>query len=69
MNTNSWLPKKSVLVPVDLSLPATQQAVETALQLVARPQDLHVLHVMAPPPPTSFGYGDIAEVPGSAEQQ
>ena len=64
-----WLPKQTVLIPVDFSVPASVQAVTTAMQLVAKPQDLHVLHVLEPSPPTSFGYGDISEVPGSPEQQ
>ena len=41
----SWLPKKTVVVPIDLSA-ASAAAVETALQLVAQPQDVHVLHVL-----------------------
>lgn len=64
-----WLPKQTVLVPVDFSLPASLQAVTTALQLVAKPQDLHVLHVLAPSPPLAFGYGDISGIPESVEQQ
>lgn len=42
-----WLPKNRVLVPVDLS-PACLYAVETALQFVEKPADLHVVHVQMP---------------------
>mgnify|MGYP003390207020 CR=1 FL=1 len=44
----SWLPKKTVVVPVDFST-ASADAVRTAMQLVAHPKDLHVLYVTAPP--------------------
>ena len=48
----AWLPKKTVVVPVDFS-PASASAVETALQLAARHQDVHVL------PATVMIYGDV----------
>lgn len=44
----SWLPKKTVLVPVDFST-ASADALQTAMQLVAQPKDLHVLYVTLPP--------------------
>lgn len=40
-----WLPKKSVIVPVDFS-EGSFAAVTTALQLVAAPADVHVVHVL-----------------------
>ncbi|GDY08934.1 universal stress protein [Planctomycetia bacterium] len=43
----SWLPKKTVLVPVDLST-ASVDALQTAIQLVAQPKDVHVLYVTSP---------------------
>lgn len=43
----SWIPKSRVLVPVDLS-PACLYAVETAMEFVNKPADLHVLHVQVP---------------------
>lgn len=43
----SWLPKKTVLVPVDFST-ASADALQTAMQLVAQPKDLHVLYVTSP---------------------
>jgi nucleotide-binding universal stress UspA family protein len=41
----AWLPKNKVLVPVDFS-EASLQAIETALQLVAKPSNLLVVHVL-----------------------
>lgn len=43
----SWLPKKTVVVPVDFST-ASADALTTALQLVAQPQDVRVIYVSAP---------------------
>ncbi len=43
----SWLPKKTVVVPVDFST-ASADALQTAMQMVAQPQDLHVLYVTSP---------------------
>jgi nucleotide-binding universal stress UspA family protein len=43
----SWLPKKSVLVPIDFS-DASMAAVELARTFVAQPRDLTVLHVLLP---------------------
>jgi nucleotide-binding universal stress UspA family protein len=41
----SWLPKKTVLVPTDFSEPSVD-AVNTALDLVENPSDVHVLYVL-----------------------
>lgn len=43
----SWAPHKLVLVPVDFS-DSSADAVSTALDLVAKPADLHVVHVLVP---------------------
>ena len=40
-----WLPKKYVVVPVDFSDDSIA-AVDAALQLVAAPADVHVLHIL-----------------------
>ena len=40
----SWLPKKTILVPVDFSEPSVE-AIRTALELVNDPASVHVLHV------------------------
>src|SRR5262245_2062554 len=42
-----WLPKKTVVVPVDFS-DSSADAIGTALQRVAKPADLHVIHVLLP---------------------
>lgn len=41
----SWLPKKTVVVPVDFS-EASLRAVDSALALVADASHLHVIHVL-----------------------
>lgn len=41
----SWIPKKTVLVPCDFSEDSFT-ALDVALQLVAAPADVHVLHVL-----------------------
>lgn len=43
----SWLPKKSVVVPVDFS-ESSIRAVGTALQLVESPSQVHVIYVTQP---------------------
>lgn len=48
-----WLPKKCVIVPVDFSEESIA-AVGTALQLVAGPAAIHVLHVMPAFEPTDL---------------
>lgn len=43
----SWLPKQSVLVPFDFS-ESSLRAIGVAQQLVAKPEDILVLHVVEP---------------------
>ena len=40
-----WLPKQSVVVPIDFS-DESFAALDTAVQLVASPANLHVIHVL-----------------------
>ena len=42
----SWLPKKNVVVPIDFS-DESLAAVDTALEMVDSPTQLHVIHVLA----------------------
>jgi len=42
----SWLPKKTILVPTDFSEPSVE-AIQTALELVDDPSNVHVLHVLS----------------------
>lgn len=51
----SWLPKKTVVVPVDFST-ASADALQTGLNLVAKPEDVHVIYVTAPP--IAFNYAE-----------
>lgn len=41
----NWLPKKSVVVPVDFS-DLSLEAVDVALEMVESPEQLHVIHVL-----------------------
>jgi nucleotide-binding universal stress UspA family protein len=41
----SWLPKKTVVVPIDFS-DESFAALDTALALVQKPADIHVVHVL-----------------------
>ncbi len=43
----SWLPKKTVIVPVDFS-GESAKAVSAALEMVAQPADVHLVHVLFP---------------------
>ncbi|HBH52796.1 MAG TPA: universal stress protein [Planctomycetaceae bacterium] len=43
----AWFPRSKVVVPIDFS-EASQPAVEAAREMVAQPEDLHVLHVLVP---------------------
>jgi len=43
----SWLPKQKVVVPIDFS-EMSMDAISTALELVEKPSDVHVLHVLVP---------------------
>ncbi len=52
----SWLPKKTVVVPVDFST-ASAAAIKTALTLVANPADLHLIYVTTPPIPFNYAEG------------
>lgn len=57
----NWLPKKTVVVPVDFSA-ASAEALKIALQFVAQPKDLHVIHVALPPAVLAYGEGWAAEL-------
>ena len=50
----AYFPKSNVIVPVDFS-PESLQAVEVGLQLVDRPEHLHVVHVMIDITPLEAG--------------
>ncbi len=50
----SWLPKKCVVVPVDFS-DESIAAVDEALGLVDKPEQLHIVHVLAPLEPAEPG--------------
>lgn len=52
----SWLPKKTVVVPVDFSA-ASADAIQIALQFVAQPKDLHVIYVTLPPVVFTYAEG------------
>lgn len=43
----SWLPKKTVVVPIDFST-NSEQAARTALEMVETPAAVHLLHVLYP---------------------
>ena len=51
----NWLPKKTVVVPVDFST-ASADALKTALLLVENPENVHVIYVTAPP--IAFNYAE-----------
>ena len=51
----NWLPKKTVVVPVDFST-ASADAIKTGLTLVAKSEDVHVIYVTAPP--IAFNYAE-----------
>lgn len=40
----SWFPKKCVVVPIDFSF-SSDEAVQTALEVTRRPEEVHVVHV------------------------
>jgi nucleotide-binding universal stress UspA family protein len=56
----SWLPKKSVVVPVDFS-DYSLVAIQTALEFVQSPSDVHVIHVIIPLDMISVGEMWVAE--------
>ena len=43
----AWTPKSNVVVPIDFS-GESRQAIEVALEMVEKPSDVHVVHVMFP---------------------
>lgn len=43
----SWLPKKTVVVPVDFT-GESQPAIETALEMAESPECVHVVHILYP---------------------
>lgn len=43
----SWLPKKSVVVPVDFSTQSLE-AIQTALEIADSPASVHLIHVVVP---------------------
>lgn len=59
----SWLPKNSIVVPVDFS-GESKQAIETALEMVEKPEQVHAVHVMFPLDIVAPGvvWGGIEEV-------
>ena len=63
----SWLPKKTVVVPVDFST-ASADALQTALTLVVEPQDLHVIYVTASPMPFNYAEGWALDDPATRMQ-
>jgi nucleotide-binding universal stress UspA family protein len=56
----SWLPRKSVVVPVDFS-EYSLVAIRTALEFVQSPSDVHVIHVIIPLDMISTGEMWVAE--------
>lgn len=56
----TWLPKKSVVVPVDFS-EHSLIAIRTALEFVTSPGDVHVIHVILPLDMISVGEVWVAE--------
>ena len=56
----SWIPRKLVLVPVDFS-DNSVQALQTGLQMVGEPADVHALHILPPLDHIAyrFDWGDI----------
>ena len=44
----SWLPKKSIVVPIDFSS-SSDDAIRTALEIARQPSDVHVIHVALVP--------------------
>ena len=55
----AWLPRKCVVVPIDFS-PASDNAIRTALSIVADPKHVHVIHVATVP--EFIPYGDFSWV-------
>lgn len=58
----AWLPKKTVLVPVDFS-DASTAALDVALELAGAPENVHVVHVLPRLSPVEPGvmFGNVTE--------
>lgn len=58
----SWLPKSKIIVPVDFS-GESEQAIQTALEMVENPANVHLVHVLSPLDTVSPGvvWGDITD--------
>ena len=56
----SWLPKKTVVVPVDFSSQSVE-AIRTAQEMVESPAGLHLIHVVLPLTAISVGEAWVAE--------
>lgn len=58
----SWLPKSKIIVPVDFS-GESEQAIQTALEMVEDPANVHLVHVLSPLDTVSPGvvWGDITD--------
>lgn len=66
----NWLPKKTVVVPVDFS-ESSSAAIRTGLEMVAKPSDLHLLHVLVSLDAVSPGviWGDMTDRKRKVEAQ
>ncbi len=60
----SWLPKKNVVVPVDFS-EQSLEAIQTALELVESPANVHVVYVVIPLTTITVGEAWAVEDVGS----
>jgi len=58
----SWLPKNKIIVPVDFS-GESDRAIQTALEMVEDPANVHLVHVLSPLDAVSPGvvWGDITD--------
>lgn len=56
----SWLPKQNVVVPVDFSSQSLH-AIQTAIELAGKPQNVHVVHVVVPLATVTVGEVWVAE--------
>lgn len=56
----AWLPKRNVVVPIDFSSQSLT-AIQTALELVETPRQLHVIHVVVPLAAITVGEVWVAE--------
>ncbi len=57
----AWAPKKQVVVPIDFSS-ASEDAIQTALEITERPAHVHVIHVAQLPAVVPYGGEVIAAV-------